>query len=98
MLELILSDAAQADFYEIAAFGSERYGPLAAADYVESFGETFDLLCRIPEAGRARDGLMPGIRSRRHESHIVYYVVQVNAIFIARVMHAAADVTATRFV
>ncbi len=95
MTKLRLSRAAAEDLERIAQDGAERFGPEPAADYVASFQSSFSLLQTYPHAGREREDIRPGLRSRPHRSHVIFYDVTGSTLTIVRVLHGAMDVGGT---
>lgn len=48
-------------------------------------------LASIPQLGTSRDELAPGIRSHPVKSHIIFYEIRGDTLFIARVLHRRQD-------
>lgn len=62
-----------------------------AIKYLSGFDDVFDNLCNNPETGRERNEIRKGLRSISHESHIVFYRIMDNHIWIVRILHGSRD-------
>ena len=51
-------------------------------------------LPRFPNLGRARDELLPGLRSHPVGQHVVFYRVTDDEIIISRIIHGRRDIDA----
>jgi toxin ParE1/3/4 len=68
---------------------------LAAADrWVDQLGEQFRVLATQPMMGRARDELVPGVRSFPFGHYVVFYMPLDDGIDVVRVLHGARDIDA----
>ena len=66
---------------------------LTAADHwTDQLDEKFGLLATQPLMGRARDELLPGLRSFPVGRYVVFYEPIDNGIDVVRVLHGARDV------
>ena len=83
--------AARDDLYSIRE-DLESKNLAAARHYADLFDKAFDLLERLPRAGRERPDLgRPGLRSIPVSQYIVVYRVKGTVVRIVRVVHGARD-------
>ena len=92
MIDVELSEAADADLAEILGYGVEAFGEEAAEIYVAGFELTFTLIAAHPFAGAVHDEVRPPIRSLPHGSHRVFYDVIEDRAVVQRILHKAMDV------
>jgi len=88
---LELSVAADADLFDILAYGTAVHGEAASDAYYTGLTDTFTFLCQSPEAGQVDDAGGLGLRRWRYRQHRIFYRVGEDAILIVRVFHVAAD-------
>ena len=68
---------------------------VAAADtWVDRLDTQLELLATQPLMGRARDELMPGIRSFPFGRYVIFYMPQPGSVDVVRLLHSARDVDA----
>lgn len=66
----------------------------AADTWLERIEGTFDMLAEMPQGGRARDDLLPGLRSFPVGSYLIFYTPLPDGIEVIRVMHGRQDIDA----
>ncbi len=86
-----LSSRAESDLSEIADFTIEAFGLDQARRYVDGLEACFQALAHKPSDGRAADELAPKLMRFRCQSHVVFYVPDVEGVFIVRVLHKSMD-------
>lgn len=91
MLPVLRTDRAESDLEEILAYLDER-SPAAADRLAAALEQRCQLLGQLPEMGRPRDELAPGLRSIAVERYVVFYRVAHRAVEILRVLHGARDI------
>ena len=91
MKQLELSVAADADLFDILAYGTAVHGETASDAYYFGLTDAFDFLCDNPEAGPLDDGNSLGLRRWLYRRHRIFYRVGDHAILIVRVFHVASD-------
>ena len=91
MKRLELSIAADADLFDILAYGTAVHGEAACDAYYDGLSETFDFLCNNAEAGQVEETAGLGLRRWRYRQHRIFYRIDEQAILIVRVFHVAAD-------
>ncbi len=74
--------------YTLAQFGAEQ-----AVAYHLGLEQAFQMICDNPQVGRRRPEIDDLTRSLVHQSHMIYYEVQTEVIFILRVLHGRQDPT-----
>ena len=90
MAELRFSERARYDLIEIGNFIA-RDDTAAAAQFVSELEKRCLLLAARPFAGRARDELIPGLRSVPHGRYVIFYRPTEDRVQIVRVLHGARD-------
>jgi toxin ParE1/3/4 len=86
-LTLEYTQAAIAHLQNIARYTEETWGEQQRESYLERLFAGLEQIRTSPTIGRMRDDIRLGLRSRRIEHHIVYYVVKKKVIFVAAVLH-----------
>ena len=87
-----ITPRAARDLAGIAQWGLERWGSARMETYMRGLNHRFVWLARHPMSGRTRDDVMAGYRCFAEGQHVVFYVIQGNAIAIIGVPHQAMDV------
>lgn len=91
MKQLELSVAADADLFDILAYGAAVHGEAASDAYYSGLVEAFALLCQHPEAGQVDEDSGLGLRRWRYRQHRIFYRVEEDTLLIVRIFHVAAD-------
>ena len=91
MKRLELSVAADADLFDILAYGTAVHGELASDSYYAGLTEAFALLCEHPEAGQIDEDSGLGLRRWRYRQHRIFYEVKADRLLVVRIFHVAAD-------
>jgi len=87
---LRFADGAERDLVEIGNFIA-RDNPSIAARFIERVEEHCELLAAHPLLGRARDELVPGLRSLPFGRYVIFYRALDDGAEIVRVLHGARD-------
>jgi toxin ParE1/3/4 len=88
--QLRFAESAESDLVEIGNFIA-RDNPTTAARFVEEVEEHCQLLAAHPLLGRARDELVPGLRSLPFGRYVIFYRALDDGVEIVRVLHGARD-------
>ena len=89
--KLVISTRAVEDLVDIWSYiALDNY--TAADTFVEELYESCNTLAAIPEMGRARDELLPGLRSLPHRGYIIFYRIGHQKLEIVRVLNGCMDV------
>ena len=91
MKRLEISVAADADLFDILAYGTVIHGEAASDSYHAGLSAAFDFLCENPLVGQVDEDSGLGLRRWRYRQHRIFYRVGAEAILIVRVFHVAAD-------
>lgn len=84
---------AEADIFEVWDYIADD--SMGAADrWVDQLDEKFQLIATQPMMGRAREELVPGLRSFPFRRHVIFYMPTGNGIDVVRVLHGARDIDA----
>ena len=92
MSRYILSPEARSDLLEIDEYLSLERGSEAAATVMESLESLCQTIADMPQMGRERPELSPGLRSFTKRNYIVFYRLIQGGVQIARVYHGARDI------
>lgn len=96
MAAVVKTPEAQYDLQEIIAWLDE-HSPAAADRFVEAFEADTQLLGNHPRMGRARDDLLPGLRSIVVGNYIVFFRTKNSQVEILHVIHGSRDITPDMF-
>jgi toxin ParE1/3/4 len=88
----ILSEAADKDIEKLLERSILDFGLAQTEIYFKSLKSCLSLLSDNPELGRTVNDIAPNYRRFRHQSHVVFYRVQQQDIFIIRILHKAMDI------
>jgi toxin ParE1/3/4 len=91
--EYRLSNEADADLVSIFQFTVERFGLAQAQNYLISLEEHLDYLLQNPRSGRLQKDIQNNLRSSVFNSHIVFYQVRRDHLFIVRILHHSRDIS-----
>jgi toxin ParE1/3/4 len=65
--------------------------PARAASFIDELISRFARIAERPRTFRARDELMPGLRSAAHGNYLIFFRIEGNLVKIIRVLHGARD-------
>lgn len=82
-----LSRAAAKDLRAISQYTVQSFGVKQAKIYGDSFEQCFLTLSENPFIGRDVSHIRPSFRRFEHESHLIYYLLRDNGLYIVRVLH-----------
>ena len=91
MKRLELSVAADADLFDILAYGTAVHGEAASDAYYEGLTQAFATLCATPQIGQIAEPTNLGLRRWRYRRHRIFYRIDSTSILVVRVLHVAAD-------
>ena len=91
MKQLELSVAADADLFDILAYGTASFGEAASDSYYLGLCDAFDFLCERPLAGERYEISELPLRQWLYRQHRIFYRVNEETILIVRVLHTATD-------
>ncbi len=91
MLPVVRTERAERDLAEILAYLDER-NQSAAEKLATAIDARCALLSQLPEMGRPRDELAPGLRSVVVKPYVIFYRVTKEAVEVLRILHGARDV------
>ena len=91
MKQLEISVAADADLFDILAYGTAVHGEAASDSYYSGLSSALAFLCANSEAGQIDEESGLGLRRWRYRQHRVFYRVQGDTLLIVRILPGAAD-------
>ena len=91
MKRLELSVDADADLFDVLAYGTAIHGEEASDGYYAGLSEAFDFLCTHPEAGQIDEDSGLSLRRWRYRQHRIFYRVDADVLLIVRIFHVAAN-------
>lgn len=90
MAEFALTKRAEADLYDLALFGLERFGERQVEAYLTELDHVFGLLADHPRMGRRAEAIAPGVRRHEHRAHVILYEERPGGVRILAVVHASS--------
>jgi toxin ParE1/3/4 len=90
MLPIIRTAQAESDLEDILDYLDQR-NPQAAERFAAAVDGRCAQLSHLPEIGRARQELGPGLRSLVIEQYLLFYRITPIAIEVLRILHGARD-------
>jgi toxin ParE1/3/4 len=91
MVPLRFSDHAEIDLIEIGDFIATD-SAVNARRFVADLEKYCLILAAHPLLGRARDDLLPGLRSLPYHRYLIFYRALHSGVEIVRVLHGARDI------
>jgi len=89
--DLIISKQAIEDLSDIWSYIALDNAD-AADNFVEKLYNSCKILVSMPEMGRLRNELFPGLRSLTHKGYIIFYQTDNKKITIIRVLNGCMDI------
>lgn len=86
-----LSQKAEDDIRSIYLFGVEAFGVNHAERYFAGLFEAFDFLAQFPFAAPLRTELRHQTRAHPFQSHLIFYRLDGEDVFIQRIRHSSED-------
>lgn len=90
-LKLIISEKAIEDLADIWSYIALD-NHVAADRFTSELYESCKNLSLMPEMGRSREELLPGLRSLPHKGYIIFYRIGRNRLEIVRVLNGCMDI------
>src|SRR5262245_48631769 len=91
MLPVVRTEQAERDLTQLLEY-LEKQSPPAAERLAEAFDARCGTLSQLPEMGRQRDDLAPGLRSIVVRPYVLFYRVTADAVQVIRILHGKRDV------
>jgi len=86
-----LSKAAEINLGDIFEYGALRFGIGQAENYLLEMEQNFHLLSKNVNLGRDASEFAIGLNKFTYKSHVVFYQLADDGIFIVRVLHQSRD-------
>lgn len=86
-----LSAAAAHDVEELLDRSIAEFGIQQTENYYDALMRCLELLGENPELGYAVDDIRSGYRRFPHESHVIFYTLDQNDVFVVRILHKRMD-------
>ncbi|WP_199925125.1 type II toxin-antitoxin system RelE/ParE family toxin [Neorhizobium sp. SOG26] len=87
MAEYRLSNKAEDDLEDIFLFSLHAFGERQAIQYVDDLHRCLELLADNPRMGRRAAGFDTEVHRHEHQSHVIFYEIDDNGIFVITVIH-----------
>ena len=91
MAKILLKPQAETDLIEIWVYIAQD-NPTAADQLLNTIDDKCLTLAESPLIGKARDELVPGVRSFPVGNYVLFYQLTEDGIEIIRVLHGARDI------
>ena len=86
-----LSPLAEFDLEEIWLYVAQDRGVAVADRLIDVIDRRLRLLGTHPDAGRAREDILSGLRSSPVKSYIIYYRTSEPGVLVSRILHGKRD-------
>jgi len=86
-----LSAAAAHDIEELLDHSIADFGIHQTENYYDALTRCLVLLGENPELGYVADDIRSGYRRFPHESHVIFYTLEQNDVFVVRILHKRMD-------
>lgn len=86
-----LTPEADRDIDDIAEYIAEN-NPVEALQLVRSIRQRCQALAEMPETGRSREELAPGLRSSHLGRYLIFFRPDPEGIEVVRVVHGSRDI------
>jgi toxin ParE1/3/4 len=90
-MRVTFSRRAKADIREIWNYTVEHWGTLKAEIYLGLIEAATRSIATNPRSGRSCDDIRPAHRKYLVGSHVFFYRMKANAIFVVRILHQRMD-------
>ena len=87
-----LSKAAEQDIENILDYSYLSFGEKVAENYFLDLKKCLQLLSENPLIGINNDSLRKGYFGHPHQSHLIFYKLKTNGIYIVRILHKIMDI------
>ena len=89
-----LFPAAETDLAAIWLYTVEEWGLRQADDYIDQLADAFQLVADQPLICHERTEFSPPVRIFHQAHHLIVYRIEVDTIWVIRVLHESMDVDA----
>jgi toxin ParE1/3/4 len=89
---VVFSLDADPDLDNILDYTERTWGHQQAAEYALSITESLNWLASLPDAGRIRDSISPGLRSLALAHHVALYRLFDDRVTVRRIIHHREDI------
>lgn len=87
MYQYRLSKRADSDIAGIADYTIRQFGIKQARRYRDGLEKIFRRLAEYPNSGRSAGHLAPKLRRMNFESHVIFFLHDVDGALIVRILH-----------
>jgi toxin ParE1/3/4 len=88
---LKITAAALLDVEGIWSYTFEHWGERQADIYIQEIDRAIQCIADDPDIGRERYGVPKAIKGRKSGSHIIFYRIQHQIIYVMRILHGSMD-------
>ncbi|MFM9975911.1 MAG: type II toxin-antitoxin system RelE/ParE family toxin [Beijerinckiaceae bacterium] len=93
-MRLRLTEAAERDMAEIAAWLTAETSEAVARRLVGDLLQRLEAVLAFPESGSPRERVRPGLRAVLRHNYAMYYRIEGDLVAVIRVLHGARDTAA----
>lgn len=86
-----LSHAAESDIEEFFSHSIMAFGLHQSEHYYTQLKQCLTLIANNPAMGVDASDIRPGYRRFAHQSHIIFYTIDISGISVVRVLHKHMD-------
>jgi toxin ParE1/3/4 len=91
MAKYQFSKSAEQDINAILDYSYESFGEKATEHYFAELKKCFELLSENPFIGINSDSWRKGYFRHPHKSHVIFYKLKTDGIYIVRILHKSVD-------
>lgn len=92
MADYKFSKAAERDIKNILDYSYCTFGEKVAEKYFIDLKKCLQILSDNPYIGINSDSLRKGYFRHPHQSHVIFYKLKTNGIYIVRILHKSMDI------
>ena len=96
-MKIAIKARARADLLAVRAWSEHRWGAERTRDFLEGVVESIERLAEFPLMGRARNALLPGLRSVRYRGYVIFYALEEDRPVVIAVIHERRNLAALDF-
>jgi toxin ParE1/3/4 len=88
---VVWSRESEQDLFDISAYLTAEASAATAEKYLRRIFRAGERIRTRPLSGRARDGVMPDVRSVLVHPYVVFYRIEAASVEVVRVVHQGRD-------
>jgi toxin ParE1/3/4 len=90
-----LTKQADQDIEDILFYTKQNWGDIQMEKYAKQIFDTIDYICNYPEIGSSVSYISQSTRKTFVGTHIIFYQLKFENIWILRILHTSMDIQVT---